>query len=313
MSDPVGVLGRFMMLCFVPLMLTSPLMWAVLTPNRVGSDSQRMMVRTRMSALFIFTCIALAAWLGLLLMGLQLPYTNPLAHAHRHMWVAFFPLWFGLAMPLVRAKSFNLQPSVHPSSATQSEPDGPSVRSASLANRARDIPIRSWEWVLGISLSLACIVWIAMRGRYPFANPEAIEPGQVSFHQWILALSTYAVCTAVQWFFVPFSLRLSYLEPEPLDSSGSSELQEMYRQHRRQKIRLLYWMIGVLLPAFLGIMVAWMVWWPEHFQIVGVVGAVGGSVLGIAGGIVGTLMSAQRMRIAEFKSRLDANANAGTT
>ncbi|MFN6129488.1 MAG: hypothetical protein ACK57G_01525 [Planctomycetota bacterium] len=311
MSDPAGVLGRFMMLCFVPIMLIAPLLWAVLTPNRVGSESQRMMLRTRLSALVIFTCIALAAWLGLLLMGLQLPNTNPIAQAHRHMWVAFFPLWFGLAMPLVRAKSYDWQPSGHSSSTAQTEPLGPTVRSASLANRAREMPIRSWEWALGISLSLACIVWIAMRGLYPFANPEAIEPGQVSFYQWALSLSTYAVCIASQWFFVPYSVKLSYLEPEPMDSSGSGELQEMYRQHRRQKIRLLYWMTGVLLPAFLGTMVAWMVWWPEHFQFVGVVGAIGGSVLGIAGGIIGTLMGAQRMRIAEFKSRLDAKT--GTT
>jgi hypothetical protein len=311
MADPVGVLGRWIMLCFVPIVLTAPLLWAVLTPNRVGSDSQRMMVRTRMSALVIFTCIALAAWLGLLLMGLQLPNENPLAQAHWHMWVAFFPLWFGLAMPLVQAKSYGWQSSVPPSSEMQTEVHEATLRSASLANRAREMPIRRWEWVLGISLSFACIVGIAMRGLYPFANPEAIEPGQVSFYQWALGLSTYAVCIASQWFFVPYSLKLSYLEPEPLDSTGSSELQEMYRQHRRQKIRLLYWMTGVLLPAFLGTMLAWMVWWPEHFQIVGVVGAVGGSVLGIAGGIIGTLMSAQRMRIAEFKSRLDAKA--GTT
>jgi hypothetical protein len=111
---------------------------------------------------------------------------------------------------------------------------------------------------------------------------------------------------AGQWFFVPYSLKLSYLEPEPLDSSGSSELQEMYRQHRRKKIRTLYWMTGFLLPTFLGTMLAWMVWRPEHFQIIGMVGAIGGSVFGIAGGIIGTLMSAQRMRIAEFKATLEA-------
>jgi hypothetical protein len=306
MSDPIGILGRLVMLCFVPMMLMTPLLWAAITPNRVGSDSQRMMVRTRMSALVVFTCIALAAWFGLLLMTLQLPNTNPLAHAHRHMWVAFFPLWFGLAMPLVRAKSCDWQSSPHESATTQTGPRGPTLRSASLVNREREMPIRSWEWAFGIVSSLACILWIAVRGLYPFANPEAIEPGQVSFYQWSLALSTYAVCMAGQWFFVPYSLKLSYLEPEPLDSSGSSELQEMYRQHRRKKIRTLYWMTGVLLPTFLGTMLAWMVWRPEHFQIIGMVGAIGGSVFGIAGGIIGTLMSAQRMRIAEFKATLEA-------
>jgi hypothetical protein len=147
-----------------------------------------------------------------------------------------------------------------------------------------------------------------MRGLYPFAKLEALEPGQVSFFQWALALSIYTICVGSQWFFVPYSLKLSHLEPEPLDSTGSRELQEMYRQHRRQKIRLLFWMTAVLVPVFLGAMVAWMVWWPEYFQWVGIVGAIGGSLLGIAGGIMGMLMSAQRMRIAEFKSQLDATA-----
>lgn len=311
MSDPLGVFVRLIMLCFVPMMIAIPLMWAVLTPNRVGSDSQRMVIRLRMSALVIFTFLALAAWLGLLLMTLQLPNSNPLAQAHRHMWVAFFPLWFGLAMPVIRAKSYDWQPSVPPSSLGEATIPGPAVRSASLVNRERDTPLRRWEWAFGICLSLACIAWIALRGLYPFADPETLEPGQVSFYQWALALSTYAVCIASQWFLVPYSLKLSYLEPEPLDSSGSRELQEMYRQHRRQKIRLLYWMTAVLLPVFIGGTVAWMVWWPEHFQWVGLVGAIGGSLLGIAGGVVGMLMSAQRMRIAEFKSHLDTKA--GTT
>jgi hypothetical protein len=78
MSDPIGVFGRLVMLCVVPMLLAAPLLWAVLTPNRVRSDSQRMMVRTRMSALVIFTLIAFAAWGGLLLMSLQLPATNPI-------------------------------------------------------------------------------------------------------------------------------------------------------------------------------------------------------------------------------------------
>jgi hypothetical protein len=308
MSDPIGIFGRFVMLCFVPMMLAAPLLWAVLTPNRVGSDSQRMIVRTRMSALVIFTLIAFAAWGGLLLMTLQLPNTNPLSQAHRHVWVAFFPLWFGLAMPLIRAKSNNWQPSAGESSGSGTAFPGPTVRTASLVNRKNDTPLQPWEWGVGIGLSLACILWIALRGLYPFTKLEALEPGQVSFFQWALALSIYTVCVGSQWFFVPYSLQLSYLEPEPLDSSGSTELQELYRRHRRLKIRLLYWMTAVLLPVFVGATVAWMIWWPEHFQWVGIVGGIGGSLLGIAGGIMGMIMSAQRMRIAEFKSQLDAKA-----
>ncbi|XZE53149.1 hypothetical protein SH139x_004872 [Planctomycetaceae bacterium SH139] len=308
MSDPIGIAGRIVMLCFVPIMLGAPMLWAVLTPNRVGSDSQRMVVRTRMSALVIFTLIAFAAWSGLLLMSLQLPNTNPLTQAHRHMWVAFFPLWFGLAMPLIRAKSNDWQPSAGNLPASETAFPESAVRTASLVNRKNDTPIQPWEWAVGIGLSLACIVWITIRGLFPFVKLEALEPGQVSFFQWALALSVYTVCVVSQWFFVPFSLKLSYLEPEPLDSAGSRELQEMYRQHRHLKSRLLYWMTAVFLPVFLGATVAWMVWWPEDFQWVGMVGAIGGGLLGISGGIMGMIMSAQRTRIAEFKSRLDATA-----
>lgn len=303
MTDPIAIVERLLFLLLTPGFLLMPILWAWLTPNRATEESQRTQVRIRMAALVIFTMVALAVWVAMLILSTQLPAENPLASVHRHLWVVFFPLWSGLAMPVVREKSVDRERERYGEVAARME-----VRSASLVNRSQDSPIETWEWVTGIALSVVCAVGIALRGLLPMTTVEGAEPGQTSWLQWVIALSVYSFCIGLQWFIVPYSVRLALVEPEPMDVTGSHELQTMYRSHRKRKIRMLYWLTGVLLPTFMGLMIIWMVWWPEHSRILGLIGGVGGACLGLCGGYLGMKMSAERMRIAEFKAKLDANA-----
>jgi hypothetical protein len=304
MSDPGLVLFRVFMMAFVVCFLSAPLIWVLCTPNRCRTDAERLLARNLTLTLAVLTVLSLAAWLGLLLISIQLPPAHPFAMAWHQGWVLFFPLWFALAIPTVRAKNPSPNCGVE-ASVTLDEP----TRTASLVNRQKEPVLQSWEWVIGAMSSVLCVAWIASRAGYPFAIPGDKDPSQVTFLHWLLAFGTFTTLTLLQWLLLRVSIGLSSLEPEPLDSNGSEELVEMYRRHRRSKVRILYWTTGVVLPVFLGFMIGWMVWWPHQSRILGAIGGLGGCMLGLTGGFLGAMMGLQRERINRARAQLDAKGS----
>jgi hypothetical protein len=309
MSDPFLTFGRLLMLVFAPLMLVTPLIFALLVPNRTTDDAGRIRAGSRMLALSLATVALLTIWLGLVLLGSRLPGALPIAN---FWWVWFFPLWFGLAVPAIAARN----PFWSGAAATESEANG--LRTASLVNREKRSPVTRAMWLIPIAVYLLFLGAIAARGLMPFpagtypgdsaADPAAAKLAYAAAERsrWLLALAVYGGVFGLLLALLPRSLRLTLTESEPLDSKGSVELAELYDRQRRQRVLGLFWGSGVLLPICVGLFSTLQLWFPNFGSLWGLVGGIGGSLLGIAGAIFGVRMTIERAKIAELRSRMNA-------
>lgn len=304
MNEVVVVAMRALLIVFVPCMLLVPLGVAAAMPNRGENDAKRALATRLQWALVLFTLLALATWLGLSMIAAResLPLGHPLKQVSMHCWVLFFPLWFGLAMPCMQAKS---PPNQASGSTSIVELGLGETRTASLVNRLRKPPLKKWEWGFGVGMSIACIGILAARGLLPFDSEGQTGTTQGAFLRWLLALGIYLGCLLIQWIIVPISLRAMLLEPEPMDAEGSPELQDAYSGYRALKARGLFWLTGVVLPVFLGAMIAVMVWMPGRSSWVGLVGGIGGTFLGLCGAAFGSLMTHRRNQIDKLRHELD--------
>lgn len=302
MSDPLLLLSRLVALVFVPVMLLFPLIFAALVPTRVTSDSDRTAARARLSVLVLATVAALAIWLGLIATA-AFKNWSPLASLVNFTWVLFFPLWFLLAMPVVRAKN-----PVWAGALAGNQANGPTVRVASLKNRERESPVRGFMlWVPAVVVGLTVIATAARGLLLPFEDRDFAGQGDAEQTRWLVALAIVVFIGLVTMIAVPISLRRVNAEPEPLAPTGSEELLDLYRTQRRRRIRGMFWLLGVLLPGFIGGLIALAVWFPADGSLIGFIGAFGGSGLGIAGGVFGTVMAVERVRIAEARARLESS------
>lgn len=297
MNDPTTRTAETVMQLFSPLMIISPICFAALTPVRAGDDAARAAAAKKgMLHLAIFTGLGLVVWLGLFLASLESP-DGLMRSFARATWVLFFPLWFLVAMPAVRAKNPAWGAAIHGTTTASG-----TTRTASLVNRARENPVGPVAWGFAVAVAAFMFALIAARGRDPFSADEA---GRTQHARWLWILLVYGAVALSNLIVTAFSVRRMHAEPEPLDPSGSQELQDLYRAHRVRKIRGLFWMLGVALPGFLGAMMAAMVWRPGDGQIIGLIGGSGGAMIGIGGAVFGCMMTAQRIRIAEFKASLE--------
>lgn len=299
MNDVPVDLFRGFMTAFVPGMLLFPLIFVLAVPTKVEEHDARDAARKRQFALAIFTMLAIAVWGGLALIAREtrLPVFE---HSSRMAWVMFFPLWFGLGMPAVIAKNPAWGGVCRPM-----ESPGSPVRTASLKPRHRENPIRTWHWVLMAVVSLVPLILLASRGAFSF-GPDGPEASSARF-RWVLITGVYGFCSLMTLPIVPFSVRKSLVEPEPLDPSGSPELEAMYRSERRKRILGLFWLLGVFQPLTLGALLNAMVWAPPASgRTLGIIGAVVGTSIGLAGGVIGTITTIRRVRIAEERARLEA-------
>lgn len=303
MSDVLTSLSRLVALVFVPLMLLFPLVFVLSTPLRARGDAERLVARSRTGLLTLSSAIALVLWGGLLLASIRLP-DGPLPAIAQFAWVLFFPLWFGFAMPAIRAKNPVWGGAMSGATASQT-----TVRTASLTPRGRERVIPRGAWLLAVVVCVGLLAGTAARGFQPFED-LANYPGYdaIARQRWIVTLAAHAVCALVTLIAIPLSIRRASTEPEPLDPGGSPELVELYRVQRQKRIRGLFWLLAVVLPGFLGALLCASTWLAErHGSTLGLVGGIGGSLLGLVGAAFGTAMAIQRVRIAETKARLESN------
>jgi 4-hydroxybenzoate polyprenyltransferase len=174
------------------------------------------------------------------------------------------------------------------------------VRTASLASRARRNPIGRWHWIGVGAAGILLIGAIAARGwAQPFADDgEALR--------WKIALGCAILVVGLTFVIQPLAIRSALQEAEPLDARGSPQLVRMYDDYRQTRIRGLFWLLGVALPLLMAGCMAIAVWWPASGAMLGWMGGVGGSVLGLGGAWFGVVMSLRRVRINEVKMTLDA-------
>ena len=300
MSDPTIVIGRILMLVFPPIMLILPLALVLLVPRRQPDDAERTRQRGMLASLLIATIVAIAVWAGFVLTGIRVSWASWVAN---FSWVLFFPLWFGLAWPLIRARNPGGQGAMH-----GSEGASGTLRTASLVNRERRNPVTRGMWAIAAVASVAGAAAIAARGLMPFPL-ESSGPGDEASAtaqriQWMVFLGVSCMAPlGLLW--LPVVLRSMLREPEPMDAAGSAELAALYDRQRRRRILGMFWLNGVVAPLVLGGIFALATWFPNVGGFWGIVGGVGGSALGIVGAVYGFMMTAERARIAEVRARLD--------
>jgi predicted permease len=86
---------------------------------------------------------------------------------------------------------------------------------------------------------------------------------------------------------LPRVLRSMLREPEPMDAAGSRDLAELYAAQRRRRVLGMFWLNGVAGPLVIGGIFALVTWFPNSGAILGIIGGVGGTALGIAGAVFG--------------------------
>ncbi len=72
----------------------------------------------------------------------------------------------------------------------------------------------------------------------------------------------------------------------------------------------MFWLLSVAAPLFMSSLYALVSWLPANGATLGIIGGVGGSLLGIVGAIFGMTMSAERMKIAQVRVRLERSGPA---
>ena len=237
-------------------------------------------------------------WFGSFLLSRQYPLGGVLPWVARMGWMMFFPLWFVLATPILRAKTGMADESgFRPSD---------SVRIAGLVNRARKSPLRRSHWWMFALAAIAGLAAISARALgAPFEN-DGLQ------RAWLMQLAGYASQVLLIAAILPWVLRRMLLEPEPLDAAGNPDLAQMYDSLRDAKILGLFWMLGIAMPLVFATAFSVMCW-TGIGEYAAWIGAIGGSCIGIAGAGFGVVMGMRRMRIAEFKRDLDRQARANSS
>jgi len=287
MSQPVWIFPNLFTVFFVPAMLLMPLVTAACLLARRDTDAAPEALarsRTLMKLLAAATGLAFASWIGLSAAASLGP--RNLHTATSQSWILFFPLWFGLAMPAVNARLHRPTP--------QDPPATPRV--ASLVSREHASPVKAWWWAvaiglwaisLGVSVVLALSIWNT-------------QPSHA-----VTGLSSNLFTLVLLAVILPVALRATLNEPEPLDARGSVELAGAYADLRRVKITFLFWLLAVPLPALTTATTAAIIAAPTLGPWIGVSGGAAGTLLGIAGAIVGLSMSRKHRAISEARRKLN--------
>lgn len=186
-----------------------------------------------------------------------------------HMtWMLSFLLWFGLANKIFIAKNPGL-----------AHPPG-TVRSASLKPRDIQGPIPKAAWV--------ALVLYVMGGGIAIAYHA---------HSNVLPWGIWS--GALLWLgLTPWCCKAMLNEPEPLDSQGSPELEAAYRDSRNFRAWgffaagvaavTLFQLAALMIALGLTHQAAW-------------VGGIGGTLVGIGGGVFGTMADLRRAKVANLR------------
>ncbi|MHC4341349.1 MAG: hypothetical protein ACYSX0_14205 [Planctomycetota bacterium] len=196
------------------------------------------------------------------------------------LWVAFFPLWFLLFMPLLTA--------VRPEAAGPFPTDS-KRRSAALSAR-KPLPVPRGAWLSGWALWGAAVAAVIVR-LSGVGDGAGLAPASLAF----LAVAPLPILSGQLT--APMLLR----EPEPLDECGSEELLDAYARYRRGRAWGMFWLMWVMTVFFtaVGALAALEI---LSQGALGWIGGVGGSLIGLLGAAFGVHSGIKRMRI---KARLD--------
>ncbi len=190
------------------------------------------------------------------------------------LWILFFPLWFNLAMPLLRARDPGWR-----------APERGEVRSASLLRRDRLQPGLRLAWfalvILWALLLVAAVAGLAL---------GASQPPQ----WWLLGFSLLA---GLELAVLHWAMRRSLIEPETAAPGESDVLRPERESFFRYKLYGWFALafFAMLIFSLPPLILIWFgndaLWWAIS------IGGGGGALTGIGGGVFGSIASIKRARI----------------
>lgn len=200
------------------------------------------------------------------------------------MWFAFFPLWFLLAMPLLRIRDPGWGPVTRGAQ-----------RSASLIRRDVVPPELRFGWI-AITALWGLLLCASIMGLVL----EVSRPA----HWWLLGFNLAA---GFELWLLHWAMGRSLIEPEPVAADETDMISEERERFRRFK--LLGWLIlATLMMLIFSLPSLLLIWYGNEALVWAIViGAGGGSLVGIGGGVFGTIASIKRARI----NRLSIEASPG--
>jgi roadblock/LC7 domain-containing protein len=267
---------------FFPLgMILSPAIFSVFiriqpAPGEKAQEQTARIQALRMR-LWLWTAGAVILFLAL--------YSYGLAELSRLAWILFFPLWFHCTMPLLQAKDHGWRPALGDETS----------RSASLVRRDIQAHIPTWAWLLaGAIWLLALVGTIGLFVTQPHGRQFA----------WVIV---FPFMGGAWLLWGRYWASKSALEPEPIDAGDPPELSRAYADFRRAKMWAWYAMsvMVMLVMTLPAVMMA--LRGTEWLEAAIWVGAGGGSLAGILGGVVGVWADLRRAKLSRLYQRISAN------
>jgi len=196
----------------------------------------------------------------------------------------FFLLWFGAALPLLRAR--------HPGwdAAIPTTP----LRSASLLPRAAGKVIPRRAWIAGWFLFVLVAAPLAV----------LVSQGKITALSLLVLIFWPVSGVSGAWF--------SAREPEPLDSRGSPAMLAAYAKSRAFRAWGFYWLgLGLLLLSALPFLILGMVQPESSGEFLAWMGSGIGVLGGLGGAVFGILGDLQRVRVRRLLHELEAGRAQG--
>ena len=257
-------------LVFTLMMVMFPAVFTLFVRKRTTPAGQDDTPGTGLAALtqrlWLWTAVAVISYLVL--------YGWRAREVAYYMWFAFFPLWFILAMPVLRAKNPGWGP-------TSRSP----VRSARLERRDVLPKQLRFGW-FALAALWVLLLAVAVLGLVLTAS----EPP----HWWLLGFSLMA---GGELWLMHWATRRSLIEPEPVPQNETTEIREARASLRNLK------MVGWLAAAAVTMLIfaippALLIWMGNDALTVAIViGAGGGVAAGIGGAVFGVLADLRRAKI----------------
>lgn len=268
----------------VPFLLTLPLVVAWFqrhaTPER--SEDRRRLARWTFAFLALMLLLAGIDALGGFAWWYDLPRMMTYGSRPAELcWIASFWLWMLAARALGRTEPQG--PGRIDPTTGQPAPATPPLRAASLTSRRTASPLPSWVW------ALLWLPWVVTLAYLAIVWADAPERDRLVA---VLILS----CQVPGLVVAMFTPRLVLREPEPLAPEGGKDLAPLYRRYRQRRLVGFFVLCAVMSLAFSGAAFALL---RASFaeETLGLLGAVGGSLIGLAGAAFGVWNGLERLKI----------------
>jgi hypothetical protein len=256
---------------FVLLMLLFPGVFTLFVRHRESGqmpdrEDATIALAAKERRLWTATAAAVLGYVALSLSGIKI--------AAYMMWIAFFPLWFLLAMPVLQAKD----------PGWRGIPRTP-VRTATLKRRDVWPPELERAWIL-LTIGWLLLLFGAAAGLL-FEAPGADM-------WWVIAFPILGGAELALFYRCGQG---SLAEPEPSVAAETPEIRSA--RDGLRKLKLYGWFgAAVVMTLVFSVPALILIWWDQSALTAAIiVGAGGGALGGIGGGVFGTMADLRRARL----------------